>query len=257
MTGIQEWLPLLAWLSLATCFCCALFIIVDMLRGNHQKMWIMHLVWPMTALYFGPFAVWSYQRTRPVSLAMGREPDNASSEEMKEMEPTREQVATAVFHCGAGCTLGDVLGEAGLFAIGGGALSFIAGSEFATKLVVDFILAYILGVFFQYFTIVPMRGLPFGKGVLAAMRADTVSIAAFEVGMFAWMAITRFVLFPEPHRIYPNMAVYWLMMQIAMVVGWATSYPANVWLLRKGWKEKMPQYPSSRVMQEHRFPRAA
>jgi len=47
------------------------------------------------------------------------------------------------------------------------------------------------------------------------------------------------------------------MMQIAMLIGWATSYPANVWLLRKGWKEKMPMYPDQETMQEHRLPRAA
>lgn len=114
-----------------------------------------------------------------------------------------------------------------------------------------------LGIFFQYFTIVPTRGLSPGRGILAAMRADTISIAAFEIGMFAWMALTRFVLFPDPTRIYPNMAIYWFMMQIAMIVGRATSYPANVWLLRKGWKEKMPMYPSKETMRQHELPRAA
>lgn len=69
--------------------------------------------------------------------------------------------------------------------------------------------------------------------------------------MFAWMALSCFVLFPEPRRIHPNMAVFWFMMQIAMVVGWATSYPANVWLLRNGWKEKMPQYPSMEIRRGH------
>jgi hypothetical protein len=71
------------------------------------------------------------------------------------------------------------------------------------------------------------------------------------------MAITTFVLFPEPRRIHPNMAVFWFMMQIAMMIGWATSYPANIWLIRKGWKEKMPQYPSEEVMKHHRLPKAA
>ena len=174
---------------------------------------------------------------------------------MKKMQPTREQVAVAAFHCGAGCTLGDVISEAGLFAIGGSLTTFLAGSEFATKLFTDFLLAYILGIFFQYFTIVPVRGMSPGKGVLAAMRADTVSIAAFEVGMFGWMTLTRYVFFPDPHRIYPNTAVFWFMMQIAMLIGWATSYPANVWLIRKGWKEKMPMYPTDiEVMQAHRLP---
>lgn len=257
MKSYPEWLHVLSWIYLGLCSATALWIFSDIARGHRQKMWVMHLVWPVTAMYFGPFGGWLYVRTRPMSLAGSANPDDQAKERMKKMDPTREQVAVSVNHCGAGCTLGDIIGEAGLFAIGGSVATFVGSSEFGTKLVVDFLLAYTLGIFFQYFTIVPMRGLPFGKGVLAAMRADTISIAAFEIGMFAWMAMTRFVLFPEPTRIYPNMAVFWFMMQIAMMVGWITSYPANVWLLRKGWKEKMPMYPSVQVMKQHRLPRAA
>jgi len=30
-------------------------------------------------------------------------------------------------------------------------------------------------------------------------------------------------------------------MQIGMMVGFLTALPANGWLIRRGWKEKMPQ----------------
>src|SRR5947208_4184780 len=185
-----EWLHVLAWAYLPVCAAIALWIVSDLLRHARQ-MWIMHLVWPITALYFGPLAAWLYLRTRPVSERASAKPGEALKRQMKRIEPTREQVSVSVFHCGAGCTIGDVIGESCLFAIGGSVAMFVGRSEFATKLVVDFALAYIFGIFFQYFTIVPMRGLSFGKGVLAAMRADTISIMAFEVGMFAWMALTR------------------------------------------------------------------
>lgn len=248
-----EWLRVLAWTYIALCSAIALWILFDSLR-HPRKMLVMQVVWPITAMYFGPTAAWLYLRTRPVAHRGPEQADQQTKERMKDMEPTREQVSVSVFHCGAGCTLGDVVGESCLFVIGGSVATFVGGSEFATKLVVDFALAYIFGVFFQYFTIAPMRGLSFGKGVLAAMRADTASILAFEVDMFGWMALTRYVFFPEPRRIYPDMAVFWFMMQIAMIVGWATSYPANVWLLRKGWKEKMPMYSSIQQMQQHRIP---
>ncbi len=240
MSAYPEWLHVIAWCYLALCFGCTVVILVDVI-SHPQKMWIMNAVWPITGLYFGPVSVWLYYRMRPISTKHARQPDEAQKKKMKQASPTWEQVSTAVFHCGAGCTLGDIAGEAGLFAIGGAAITLVGGSEFATKLVVDFALAYALGIFFQYFTIVPMRGLSPGQGIVAAMRADTISITAFELGMFVWMALTRFLFFPEPHRIHPNMAVFWFMMQIAMIIGWATAYPANVWLLKKGWKEKMPQ----------------
>lgn len=71
----------------------------------------------------------------------------------------------------------------------------------------------------------------------AAMKADTASLIAFEVGMFAWMALTRLVLFKPP--LEPTDPVYWFMMQIAMAIGFATSYPANWLLVKKGIKEAM------------------
>ena len=51
------------------------------------------------------------------------------------------------------------------------------------------------------------------------------------------MAVTQLVLFPD--HLHPDTAAYWLLMQVAMVLGFATSYPANVWLVRRGIKEGM------------------
>ena len=62
-----------------------------------------------------------------------------------------------------------------------------AGDEFGTRLVVDVFLAWSFGVVFQYFTIVPMRGLSIGRGIFEAIRADTLSIVAFEMGLFGWV----------------------------------------------------------------------
>lgn len=254
MVLYPEWLHILAWAYLALCLGCATVLAFDVVR-NPQKMWIMDLVWPITGLYFGPVAVWLYRRTKPVSVAGSPKPDDEAKERLKKLDPTREQVSAAVFHCGAGCTLGDIIGETLLFLAGG--VAFVAGSEFGANLLVDFLLAYSFGIVFQYFTIVPMRGLSVGKGIVAAVRADTISIVCFEIGMFAWMAVSRYLLFPEPRRIHPDMAVFWFMMQIAMIVGCVTAYPANLWLIRKGWKEKMPQYPNEKVRQAHRLPRVA
>lgn len=38
----------------------ALIIAIDLLAGHKQHMWIMNLVWPITALYAGPLALWGY-----------------------------------------------------------------------------------------------------------------------------------------------------------------------------------------------------
>ena len=104
--------------------------------------------------------------------------------------------------------------------------------------IVDLLIAYVLGVAFQYFAIVPMRGLSVGKGLIAAVTADTLSLIMFEIGMFGWMAVVQLVLFAEVH-VFPTELRYWFFMQLAMIIGLATAFPVNMWLIRRGIKEAM------------------
>ena len=198
-------------------------------------MWIMQPVWVISALYLSAIAVYWYFSTRP---AMTKDFDrNREQPEDQNQPPQPIQVSVAALHCGAGCVIGDVIAEN---------LTQALGLPFSMRLIIAFVLAYAFGIVFQYFSIAPMRNLSLGAGILAAVKADTISISMFEVGMFGWMALVYFVLFSDPH-LHPNEAVFWFMMQIAMIVGWATAYPANLWLIKKGWKEKMPQYVPSRI----------
>ncbi len=244
MVPYPQWLHILAWVYIGLCLACALGIAIHTLL-RPQKMWIMGLVWPITGLYMGPVAVYMYRKALPVMEKKPMTPQmKAIQEQYKDKPPTMFQNILAVYHCGAGCSIGDLIAESIVPTLG-----LIFAGEFGSKLILDFVFAYVLGIAFQYFTIVPMRGLSFGQGIVAAARADTISITLFEVGMFAWMAITYFLLFPAPH-LDPGMAVFWFMMQIAMIVGTGTAIPANAWLIRKGWKEKMPQVDPSQMESE-------
>ncbi|MCF3960184.1 DUF4396 domain-containing protein [Streptomyces fuscigenes] len=62
----------------------------------------------------------------------------------------------------------------------------------------DHVLALLLGVVFQYLAIAPMRGLGLRRGLVEALKADVLSLSAFEVGLFGWMALMFFVFFPPP-----------------------------------------------------------
>src|ERR1700733_16320337 len=57
------WLTALAWTYLAVCFCCAAIVSYDIaIRKRRQPMGVMNFVFPITALYFGPLALWFYWR---------------------------------------------------------------------------------------------------------------------------------------------------------------------------------------------------
>ena len=241
-----HWVQSLAIASLALAFLCTA-ISATLLLARPQKMWIMNIVWPVTALYWGPVGVWGLwdMGAPPMSPRKRelrqeeRQQHQAHSEaagEQKRQEgaskPFWQQVAVGVTHCGAGCTLGDIIGEWLVFAFGWS----LFGEKLYAEMLVDFPLAFGLGIVFQYFTIAPMRSLGLREGLIAAIKADTISIVAFEVGLFGWMALTAFVLFPGESIGSWN---HWFQMQIGMIVGFFTSYPANWLLLRRGLKEPM------------------
>lgn len=232
-------LDTIAWIFLGIDFACAIVIALDEAR-DPQKMWIMNLVWPVTALYFGVFALWAYFRAgrQMTQAAMQAMPKQEMEKHQKEQQtqarrcPSWPQTALADSHCGAGCVLADIVTEFSIFGIG----ATLLGTELYASYLWDFIAAWSLGIVFQYFK--PMRNLSVGGGIWAAIKADTLSISAFQIGMYAWMALVFFKLFRSPH-LHPNEPAYWLMMQIAMICGFTTSLPVNWFLVKIGWKEAM------------------
>ena len=210
----------LAWVSLGASFFCALILIAKEIR-HPEKMAVMNAVWPITALYWGVVALWFYLR-------------NHAKPERKQDGPTWTQIALATSHCGAGCALADIVTEFTIFALG----AKLFGSELWASYIWDLVAAWLLGIAFQYFSIKPMSDLSPIQALAAAIRADTFSILAFQVGMYGWMALVYFLIYPQPH-LHPNSPVYWLMMQLGMICGFLTSMPMNWFLIRLGWKEAM------------------
>jgi hypothetical protein len=193
---------------------------------------VMEAVWPVTALYAGPLANLGYRRYgRPKARQWLADHDLEEPPE----QPRWAAIAVGVSHCGAGCTLGDIVAEFAVFLLG----FELAGQVLFAEYVGDYVLAVALGLVFQYFAIAPMRGLGLRDGLVAAAKADILSLTAFEVGLFGWMALTSLVFFPAPHHIHPDSPVYWFMMQIGMLLGFLTAFPVNAWLIRRGIKEAM------------------
>jgi hypothetical protein len=46
------------------------------------------------------------------------------------------------------------------------------------------LLAWLLGIAFQYLSIKPMRNLSPSQALVAALKADTLSILSLEIGLF-------------------------------------------------------------------------
>ncbi len=213
-----------AWAWLAASAVSGIAVVVHLARTGGQKMWIMDLVWPITALWAGPVGAWGYFR-------YGRDP--SAGQERAADRASLAVTAKATSHCGAGCTLGDLV-AAGVAVL---APLTVFGHAIFGEWIYGLVAAFGFGIAFQYFTIKPMRQLSRREGLVAAVKADSLSLAAWQVGMYGWMAIARFAIVGHPFD--KATPVFWLMMQVAMFFGFATSYPVNALLLRRGIKEPM------------------
>lgn len=212
-------------------FACALIILIDILSGNKQHMMIMNVVWPVTGLYAGPLALIAYytigkKSTHKMMMAM--------KNQHAQMKKTFWQsVVTGTLHCGSGCTLGDIIAECFLFAFP----VVLFGSALYGGWLIDFVFAFLAGIIFQYYAIKPMKKLSTGEAFKAALKADALSLTAWQVGMYGGMAIATFIIFK--HHLHANTFLFWFVMQFAMILGFITAYPVNWWLIKTGIKEKM------------------
>lgn len=226
---MPNWLHTLALASLALSAVIALWTLVDVYR-HPPHMGIMKAVWPL-AMLFGSF----------IGLAFYFRYGRAGSQDV----PYSAKVGKGALHCGAGCTLGDIIAETLAAAVPAILIWFGYESLFNHEIfavwVFDFVLAFAIGIVFQYFAIAPMRDLGLWAGLRAAIKADTLSLTAWQVGMYGFMAFAHFYVFKQVLgiKVDATSPVFWFAMQFAMICGFATAYPVNWWLIRQGIKEEM------------------
>ncbi len=91
-------------------------------------------------------------------------------------KPFWQVVGVAATHCGSGCTLGDIVAEWFLVFVP----FTLFGEQIFAAWGLDFLLAFLFGIAFQYFTIVPMHHLSLRAGLLAALKADSLSLTAWQ-----------------------------------------------------------------------------
>ena len=246
---IPAWLHLLSISALVLGFATCIAITIDEIT-HPQRMWIMNIVWPIAALFGTLLTAGAYFRygRRAATGATGatmnmKDVDHEPSDKIR--IPFAVMVGKGTLHCGSGCALGDICAEWLAFTFPVVAVWFGWHRIFADKMfavwVLDYIFAFAIGIAFQYFTIVPMRHLKTAEGLFAAIKADALSLTAWQIGMYGFMAFANFYLF---HRVlatslHVDSIEFWFMMQLAMLCGFVTSYPVNWWLLRSGIKEMM------------------
>ncbi|QKJ68188.1 DUF4396 domain-containing protein [Deefgea piscis] len=152
--------------------------------------------------------------------------------QMGAKKPFWQSITAGTLHCGAGCSLADLIGP-WLFA----ATPFLLwGSPVFGEWALSYLLALAIGVTFQYGGLIGM--VPETGAALwwRALKVDSLSLTSWQIGMYGWMAIAIFVLIGP---MSPTEPIFWFMMQIAMACGFITAYPMNWFLVKAGIKTAM------------------
>jgi hypothetical protein len=224
-TMIPAWLTAVSWIFVGLALLCAAVILHDIYgRGYRQRVRVMEMVWPITALYFGPLALLLYYRWgRPRSERWQKEHGSAPKKSLP------AAAATGGTPGGAASAIGHVLGVPLVVFLG----LTIAGLDlWAMILVIAVIATALLFVFEYFFSTVPARGLSSGEGLGVALLIALVTVLAFDVGMGGWMLVLHFALFMPP---LTDVAFLFLM-QVGLILGFLTGYPAVLWLVRRDTK---------------------
>lgn len=211
----------------------AVWSVVDVNR-RPPAMTVMKWVWPLTFMWGGLFALAMYLWFgRSPSAAHARGRDHSHGHGQHEFW---QSVALGATHCGAGCTLADILTESAMYFLG---INFVfLGHAVFGNWMVDYMMALVIGVIFQYGAQAPMSDAPRATVWWQSFKSDVGSLTSWQIGMYGWMAICIFLLFGQA-AMRPDRWMFWWMMQVAMLCGFITAYPANWALIKVGIKEAM------------------
>ncbi|MCO4239197.1 DUF4396 domain-containing protein [Pseudarthrobacter raffinosi] len=224
-SAIPEWLTPVAWIYVAVGVLSAAVVLYDFYgRRYRQSERMMEIVWPITALYLGPFALWAYYRLGRAGSPKWQQENGALPEQRLSLKALAGGTPG-----GAAATVAHVIGVPLVIASG----LTIAGIKLWVLIIVIALLAIAILFFFERFAS-PVWGEPQArKGTGAALLAATVTVLAFDIGMGGWMIFLHFGMFMPA----PTDVTFLFLMGIGNILGFATAYPAVRWLIQRGVKD--------------------
>ncbi len=216
-SAIPDWLTPVAWTYIALSLLSVAFIAADiyLARRRHHSV-APELVWVTSALYLGPFAI-------PVYLSRGRTRASSSADDTKTQT---DATALAVLPGGGASAVAHLIAVPFVVAIGW----TIAGvAMWPMILVIAVLVTIMLAVYEHLASRSASTGHVRGLSIGAALAAALITVAGFDIGMVGWMLLLYYNSAMPP----VTESTFWFLMQVGVIVGLATGYPAVKWLLRR------------------------
>lgn len=217
--GRLAWIDviLLMWLILTVVS--VAYVAWDAFTDN-PEMTVMKWGWVLVTLYLGPLSLILY-------ILTCKEPWPGTHEEF--VKPLWKQAVGSTIHCVAGDATGIIVAAV---------ITSTLGLPMWIDLIIEYITGFAFGLLiFQSLFMKDMMGGSYLKAVRHSLLPEWLSMNMMMAGMFPVMV--TLMMTRDMRAMEPTQLVFWGAMSAAVIFGFITAYPINVWLVRIGLKHGM------------------
>jgi len=202
---------LIAWFGLA--FASTAYVAFDQFNGNPEPT-VMKWGFILVTLYMGPFGLVLY-------VLADKEPRPGEHEHFT--SPLWKQGVGSTIHCVAGDATGIILAAA---------ITASMGLPMWIDLIVEYLAGFSFGLFiFQSLFMKKMMGGTYWDNVRKSFMPEFISMNAMMAGMAPTMSLL--MMGRDMRAMDPLELIFWAVMSLGVMVGFATAYPFNVWMVKK------------------------
>ena len=203
-----------AWLIVAALS--AAYVAWDQFKGNPEPA-VMKWGFVLVTLYMGPIGLLLY-------VMADKEPTPGAHEEF--VKPLWKQGVGSTVHCVAGDATG-ILAAA--------VITALVGMPIWADLIVEYTAGFLFGLLiFQSLFMRKMMGGTYPQNVRRSFLPELISMNCMMAGMAPVMIYL--MMGRDMRAMWPGEALFWVVMSLGIVAGFAIAYPVNVWMVAHGMK---------------------
>ena len=217
-----------------------IYVAWDNFANRNPENAVIKWAWVLTALYTGPGALAFY-------ILADKEPRPGEHEQF--IQPMWKQVLGSTLHCVAGDATGIIIAAT---------ITGLLGLPMWFDMLAEYLFGFGFGLFiFQALFMKDMMGGSYGKALRMSFLPEWLSMNMVMAGMIPAMVVL--MMGRDMRAMEPGQLLYWGTMSFGVIVGFATAYPVNWWLVAKGLKHGMGTQrapPRALAGQDHAHPAA-
>ena len=203
-----------AWLILS--LTSAAYVAWDQFHGNPEPA-VMKWGFVLVTLYTGPIGLLLY-------VMADKEPIPGKHEEF--IRPLWKQGVGSTVHCVAGDATGIILAAVTVALI---------GLPMWADLIVEYIAGFLFGLLiFQALFMRKTMGGSYFENVRRSFLPELISMNCMMAGMAPVMVFL--MMGRDMRAMWPGEPLFWMVMSLGVIAGFAVAYPVNVWMVARGLK---------------------